>query len=797
MVLWRDRKYFPFPAGGLDRATSFQAHPLQTSPDMLNVRAWDAGNKRFRGGQRPGTRKAYDEELGGGEPVRMMAELTITGIVGSHPFSDVDSFDRPDAQTLGEGWAAATWAEKSLKIHDNMARCHGEKYFGANVRTTELHYDPAYPYSVQVTVVQGNDAYSKKEHVHLYVRLGGTPDIGEDGVDADLYFYKSSGQYHYQGTLKVYKDGSKVSEDDFATGNIPYSGLPRVYKLSVDENDVSVVFGDITLLGSTQITAQDGVGVGFGSDRTGDAALGFEDWRLDGMDSVPLPIPVKTVQFASAGGELRVEDDDGNLQVCTEDSAIFSSGHGFPAVEIAQKLVICDYNEPHVQGTDGTIGGTGHNELTATGVSDWTTYEIEPETDVVVLSGTNGPTAGVYKIASVVAAKVTLATGAGANGTCTYRIEVAPRVYEHGNDPLLQILMAATGKGQVPVGCRLGCRWRGRLVLARGPDSHDWYMSRAFDVTDWHYGDTDAQAAVSGGSSDAGKVPDLPTALMPSTDDYLLFGCLGSIWRLTGDPLAGGDMTPVTYDTGVLDGNAWCHGPDGRIYFLGPPGLYQVNPTSGREEPLSQDRLPVELSDVDPESYEVILRWDPLHFGVCIFLTSKTGGTSIYYFYDPRLEAFFPDMQPVAHGPTAAYLQSRRSALLRTLLLGGRDGYIRCFDRSQKNDDGVAINSYADYAPQLLGPLDNREGKLTRLDAVLAEGSDPVDWQLRVGNAAEAAVNAQAVYSGKWYGRGRQNSERCRARGIAVVLRLGNPTLGETWAVETVHGTIELGGITR
>jgi hypothetical protein len=47
-----------------------------TAFDMRNVRPFDVLEERARGGQRPGMRKVYNQNIGNGTPVVKMAQIT-------------------------------------------------------------------------------------------------------------------------------------------------------------------------------------------------------------------------------------------------------------------------------------------------------------------------------------------------------------------------------------------------------------------------------------------------------------------------------------------------------------------------------------------------------------------------------------------------------------------------------------------------------------------------------------------------------------------------------------------------
>jgi hypothetical protein len=66
-----------FPLQGIDKGRATTEQPVQTSPDMLNVRPFDSADKRLRGGQRPGLNKwANGDQLGGGLPIVFITSVS-------------------------------------------------------------------------------------------------------------------------------------------------------------------------------------------------------------------------------------------------------------------------------------------------------------------------------------------------------------------------------------------------------------------------------------------------------------------------------------------------------------------------------------------------------------------------------------------------------------------------------------------------------------------------------------------------------------------------------------------------
>lgn len=65
-----------FPMNGKNVNFAASTQPDFTSADMNNVRPFDVLEKRARGGQRPGMRKVYNQDIGNGTPVVAMCQVT-------------------------------------------------------------------------------------------------------------------------------------------------------------------------------------------------------------------------------------------------------------------------------------------------------------------------------------------------------------------------------------------------------------------------------------------------------------------------------------------------------------------------------------------------------------------------------------------------------------------------------------------------------------------------------------------------------------------------------------------------
>lgn len=172
----------------------------------------------------------------------------------------------------------------------------------------------------------------------------------------------------------------------------------------------------------------------------------------------------------------------------------------------------------------------------------------------------------------------------------------------------------AENGGTLPKRPRLIEAWRGRLVVGRCEgEPGNLYMSKVGDPFDWDLYPPviSAVQAVSLEVSPAGQVPDIVNGIIPYSDDLLIILCDHSIWRLTGDPMAGGRLDMISKSVGGAYGRAWCMDDVGVIYFYGSRGgLYRMIPGRWTPEPLSQNRLDRKLDSLSLDFFTVKMAWN-------------------------------------------------------------------------------------------------------------------------------------------------------------------------------------------
>lgn len=498
----------------------------------------------------------------------------------------------------------------------------------------------------------------------------------------------------------------------------------------------------------------------------------------------------RSTLIAAAGGRFyRCDDADGIFESST--AHVNPNIAQIQSAVVLQRLFFADYRDRRIYLTDATVAG---NRITSPSISDWTEYEIDTAQEVVYVQGSNdaGEESYFWHITEVMPGYIQIERELS-NGR---RTVIVDRYIRHF-DPRSGVEWHASTpqKGMFPFGCPLMCNYRNRLVCA-GPD-HMWYMSRQDDPFDWDYGANfkDLQRAVAGTSGSTGEVGEPITALIPHTDDTLLFGCAHSIWALRGDPTYGGQIDSLSREVGPISANAWCKMADGSILFLSRDGVYQVNP-GGYNYPvaISRDRLPRDLVDVDATNNVVTMAFDTQARGVHLCVTPLNGTVGTQWWLDWETKSYWPFDVPAAMQPHVILSYAPDRAAERRTMYGGRDSGIRYFADGQLTDDGTPFGSYVDYGPIRLG-VAGADGLLAELSVVLDEGSGPLYWEVFEGDTAELAAQGQAgarVTGALLAGRNRVAYPRVRAH--AVNVRVAST---QRWAIEGLALIIRAGGRLR
>jgi len=231
------------------------------------------------------------------------------------------------------------------------------------------------------------------------------------------------------------------------------------------------------------------------------------------------------------------------------------------------------------------------------------------------------------------------------------------------------------------------CYYRGRLLRV---EDNAILVSKQGDTTDWDYGGDSSNTgrATIIQLSEAGEIGDDVVALVPHKDSFLLGFTAAETWVLTGDPTSG-TLRNVSREVGVIAARAWCKNHD-TIYFLSSQGLYSVGADGSGLKPISEDKIPEELTGVSDD--DCVLDYNHADRGVYIHLSEA----DVSWFYDTAREQFWPFT-------------------------------------TDSTDSHVLIG------PFRLGQV-NSFGRILNLNGMIASGSDDVNWRLVTGDSPEEAV---------------------------------------------------------
>lgn len=357
---------------------------------------------------------------------------------------------------------------------------------------------------------------------------------------------------------------------------------------------------------------------------------------------------------------------------------------------------------------------------------------------------------------------------------------------------VLEPLISRKG-GTLPKNGRVLANWNGRLLIARTADEpYNIYGSRRGDITDWNEFPAvpDYLEAFSTPNSIAGRCPDIVNALMPLDDDLLVVGGDHSIFRLTGDPTAGGAFDLVSDITGAAFGQGWCKDPGGALYFFGSRGgVYRM--AGGSVERLTRDRIERRMADLDLSSYRLRLVYcheaEEIQVIPVPYAVKSVMSTPPVRWALDKNGAWWEDSSATWDvAPTAVAVADGDDPDDRVLLYGCEDGYVRKWSQNAKSDDGERIASHVRIGP--IAPTQSgREFRFMSPQIVLAsdQGGATVEFYATddpqtLGEAVGSAV----------LGPGMNPRLPIRARGAYLYAVIRNAELSGRWAYE--QGTVSV-----
>ena len=344
----------------------------------------------------------------------------------------------------------------------------------------------------------------------------------------------------------------------------------------------------------------------------------------------------------------------------------------------------------------------------------------------------------------------------------------------------------ATDGGELPARGRILTAWRGRIIISRtADDPYEIYASELGNPLNWdlYPAVLSVTQAWKGRTSGVGRAPDIVNAFIPLTDDLALIGGDHSIYRMTGDPAAGGQIDVLTDQVGVAFGEAWSKDPDGRLYFFtSRGGVYVLDPSGGTQR-ISSHAIERRLQDLNLTEYKIRLVWDYRLEGLHVIPVPWTIGGVKHsaYFWEQKTAAWWEDDWRTADlQPSAACVLDGDEPSDRRVLWGCEDGYVRYVDETNANDDATLIDSRVLVGP-LVPPGTDLAFRFTRPQITMASDQDGARYEMYASSVADVRGPAWAA-GDLWPGRSPFLTGR--TRGAAVWLRVRNAVAGERWSLE-------------
>jgi len=534
---------------------------------------------------------------------------------------------------------------------------------------------------------------------------------------------------------------------------------------------------------------------------------------VDEFDNLYIPYH----QTGSSAASLRVYKKDGTVL----HSRLITAAEASYAVAVDKRIP--DYRDDLTTKTvefvyvAGEPQATGNNSIAKVRLVDATQSGSSPRT--LVTMGVSGGDIVKFTTSTV----TTPTGGSGALDSSAYiqSTNLFKKAYWTDGrqyrqyDPITDAVTeySVTSAGEMPSRCQLIESWRGRIVLARSADEpHNWFLSKKDDPNNYDYfppvpTETDA---VAGNNSAAGLCPDIINAVVPYSEDILVFGGDHSIWMLVGDPAAGGRLELVSDITGMAFGRPWCKDPNGILYFFGSMGgIFRWAP-GAKPERISLNKIERQLqSEVDLSTHYVRLVYNHRDEGIHILqMPFGAGGTNVsHWFLELKTEAFAKDKFGTETWttvqPTAAIVIDGDAFDDRLLLFGGEDGFVRKWDRDAKSDDtrpdGNTFNPIDSFVtifplPGLSEKETGLETQFSGLTVVLGESTSGARYELFASEAPETLGLPKRMGDLR---PGRNPPKWDRVTGPYCGLRLRNAAVEQRWSLERAYIRASAAGLAR
>jgi hypothetical protein len=294
----------------------------------------------------------------------------------------------------------------------------------------------------------------------------------------------------------------------------------------------------------------------------------------------------------------------------------------------------------------------------------------------------------------------------------------------------------------------------------------------------------------------------------------MIFGCASSMHYLQGDPAVGGELHSVDDFSGIFGAHSWCFDKKGDLYVFGADGLSRIKKGTMFLENLSLLSLPTLVKDeaANPATHRITLGYDFDRDAITICITLLADGSNSDYYFDIKGMGFFPETYPNECGVYCQLYYPSNVTANADLLHGSKDGYIRKFDDTKKDDDiGITDQAIASSVLMPIQDLDEEDGDgKGRMNSLTLETSgggsggsssdtDGVTLDVHVGDNAEKLVEkvrdgGTPIITRTYAGPGRQKRLRDKANGKWLGILLKNSTIAESWSLSKLSVNTKLAG---
>jgi len=816
-----------FPFKGIDETRAYRRQPEMTTPFAVNVRPFDGIEHRLRGGQRDGHANYIGgSAVNGTNPIQAISQVTTAWDASSVTPEDslvYEQFTQTDGvlattywylfDTNQWGWPPNCIAALATTVNGPIVKDNaidGQDWAGTNTRIGMIKtaITPGSSYIVRWTCQSNtaNAGATQLQNMAAIIRAGdpsSPPIAGNNYGFAGVFSFADDEAGH--AAISMGADGTSSVDLDTDLGYpADFWATSHVVEVRVFGDNISVWIDDIKVLETTTATLNTNTYIGFGVSQW---AVNL-DWWFDDFAVYTGRTPASgrsTKLVAVSGGRVyHVTMADGASEAITAAVEFRTSGR-IGLQECLGNLYGCDgiafdYNvyDPLTHNVDPwiatagclpvstesaatayTIDGVNVGASTFTISGDGDLSALLPVNSYIEVAGTS-LNDGIYRVAGI------------AYAAPAFTITVAETIPD------------ATVEGTISkaaVGCNIIALYRGRVVMSGlHTDPQNWFMSAVGDPLDWDYSPatTSATMAVAGVNTDAGKLGDIVTALIPYSDDLMIIGGDHTVWIMRGDPADGGVIDNISYQTGIAGPDAFTWDPAGNLYFFGAATLWRMGAGVAAPEDISRRRMHDTFLGFNYDTHRIRLLWDNISNGVHIYVTpSNQPDEAGYHFYwDQRTDSLWADEFPLGFGPTAVWTYDADDPDDRAMILGGFDSRLRYISESS-TDDSTAITSSVIFTP-IIAAGDLANIRLTELTIILAEDSDPISLSIYANESAQAAFDDLTPLVSRTLQAGRNSSIRQRVNGNSIIIALANAsTSARTWALESMTGLIKLTGKTR